>query len=219
MKKILVASLILAGACASEPPVLPREISTPTAAGQAGLSLLVRFLTGTFETVPQKAGVGDSTPIKLRQARFWADRPGEYWMYAEYSRPGEVERPFLQRIYRFTESNGVISAAIYRLPGNPASFVGEWRKDKPFASYSPRELKEREGCRIDFVQQMDILFNGGRNGGTCRSDEPGVDHEHAEFYVSSSSLRTWEPGQDASGTQVSGLPGPSDFRKILQFPQ
>ncbi|MGZ5034054.1 MAG: chromophore lyase CpcT/CpeT [Usitatibacter sp.] len=219
MKKILVASLILAGACASEPRVLPREISTPTVAGQAYLSLLVRFLTGTFETVRQEASVGDSTPVKLRQGRFWVDRPGEYWMYAEYSRPGEDQRPFVQRIYGFTESNGVITAAVYRLPGDPASFVGEWRKDKPFAGFLPRDLKEREGCRIDFVNQMEVVFNGGRKGTSCHSDRPGVDHEHAEFYVSSSSIRTWEPGLDASGKQVAGLPGASDFRKILQFPQ
>jgi CpeT/CpcT family (DUF1001) len=217
MNKSFIAALILVGACAIEPQ--RREISAPTPAGQAGLSLLVLFLTGTFETVPQQAGVGDSTPIKVRQARFWADRTGEYWMYSEYSRPGEGERPFIQRIYRLTESNGVITAAIYRLPGNPASFVGEWRKDKPFANFAPRDLKERDGCRIDFLQQYDVLFNGGRKSTTCRSDQPGVDHEHAEFYVSSATLRTWEPGMDASGKQVAGLSLPSDFRRILQFPQ
>jgi hypothetical protein len=219
MKKILVAFLLLAGACAGDPPTQPRDVSAPTPAGQAYMSLLVRFLTGTFETVPQQAGAGDSTPVKLRQGRFWVERPGEYWMYAEYSRAGQDDRPFIQRIYRFTESGGVITAAIYRLPGDPASFAGEWRKEKPFASYSPRDLKEREGCRIEFVNQMEVIFNGGRMSRTCRSSQPGVDHEHAEFYVTSSSLRTWEPGRDQAGKQVGGLTGPSDFRKILQFPQ
>src|SRR6266545_3864875 len=105
MKKILVAFLMFTGACVSQAPTSSREISAPTPAGQAGMSLLVRFLTGTFETVPQQAGMGDSTPIKLRQAPIWPDRTGEYWMYAEYSRAGDDARPFVQRIYRFTESN------------------------------------------------------------------------------------------------------------------
>jgi CpeT/CpcT family (DUF1001) len=219
MKKVLIAFLLLlVGACASNPPAQPREVSAPTEEGQAYMSLLVRYLTGTFETVPQQATVGDSTVIKLREGRIWTDRPGEYWMYAEYSRPGEDQRPFVQRIYGFTEANGVITARVYRLPGDPAKFVGEWRKDKPFAGYSPRDLKEREGCRIDFVSQM-VVFNGGRKSGTCRSELPVAGFEHAEFYVSSSSVRTWEPVRDAAGKQVAGLTGPSDFRKILQIPQ
>lgn len=219
MKKLIVAILLFAGACASAPPTSPREDPSPVPAGQGYMYLLVRFMTGTFESVPQPATVGVSTPEMIREAPFWKDAKGELWMYAEYVHPGEEQRPYRQRIYRFTESNGVINAAIFELPGDPARFVGEWRKEVPFARYKPADLKERVGCEITFIPQMEVLFNGGRRGEGCHGDFPGAHHEHAEFYISSSNLRTWEFGRDASGKQVAGPSGPSEFRKILQSPR
>jgi CpeT protein len=218
MKKSIAALLMFAGACASAPPAPPAEIQSPTPAGQAYMSLLVRYLTGTFETMPQPAQMGDSTPLKLRQAPFWKDRKGEFWMYAEYARSEDDQHPYRQRIYRFTESGGRITAAIFGLPGDPAPFVGEWRKEAPFAAFDPSSLREREGCRVVFFSQMEIVFSGGRDSQTCHGEFPEADHEHAEFYVTSSSIRTLEDGRDAAGKHVSGPVGSSEFRKILQFP-
>lgn len=183
------------------------------------MSLLVRFLTGTFEAIAQDERLGASSSDKLRQAPFWKDSTGEFWMYAEYAHAGEEERPFRQRIYRFTESQGLITATIFELPGKPAVFVGEWRKEAPFAGFKPSQLRERPGCAIVFQPQMEVLFNGGRKGEACRGEFPGAHHEHAEFYVSSSSIRTYEDGRDAAGKHLSGPDGPSEFRKLLQFPR
>jgi CpeT protein len=218
MKKLALAILLFAGACAGVPPTAPSSNSSPTPVGPSYMPLLVRFMTGTFETVPQGTTLGVSTPETIRQAPFWKDAKGELWMYAEYVRGGE-ERPYRQRIYRFTESAGLINAAIFDLPGDPARFVGEWRKEAPFAGFKPADLKERVGCDVTFIPQMEVLFNGGRRGEGCHDEFPDAHHVHAEFYISSSSLRTWEYGRDAAGKQVAGPAGPSEFRKILQFPR
>jgi CpeT protein len=221
MKTSLLLALFLAVACASAPPTAIREADAPTPEGQAGLSLLIRFLTGTFETIAQEAGLGVSTPERLRLAPFWEGRrsQGEYWAYAEYARPGEDAKPFRQRIYRFTEAGGVITAAIFELPGDAARFVGEWRQEKPFARFSPGDLKERRGCAIRYLQQMEVLFNGGTAGTACRSELPGAHHHHAEFYVTSSTLRTIEDERDPSGGRVAGPSGPSEFRKTSPVPK
>ena len=187
--------------------------------GSGYMSLLVRFMTGTFETVPQEAGAGVSTGETLRQVPFWTSAKDELWMYAEYVRQGEGVRPYRQRIYRFTESGGLISAAIFDPPGDPARSMGVWRKEAPFARFTPADLKPRPGCEVTFRPQMEVLFNGGRAGEGCHADFPGTHHDHAEFYVSSSSIRTWEYGRDASGKQVAGPGGPSEFRKMLQIPR
>jgi hypothetical protein len=216
MKKYIAAFLVFAGGCAGVAPTPPREISSPTPAGQAYMSLLVRYLTGTFETVHPGA---QFTPTdKLRHAPFWKDRQGEFWVYAEYARSGDDARPYRQRIYRFTESEGRITASIFTLPVDPASFVGEWRKEAPFAGKGPGDLQERVGCEVVFISQMEIVFSGGRGPRTCHGEFAGADYDHAEFYVTSSSLRTWEDGRDSAGKHVSGPAGPSEFRKILQSP-
>jgi CpeT protein len=205
-------------ACSAPAPVAMPEDSHPTPAGQGYLSLLVRFMTGTFETISQESRLGISTPQKLRGVPIWKDQSGAAWMYVEYAQAGQEEAPFRQRIYRFTESDGLITAAVFELPGDPRRFVGEWRKAAPFAGFTPADLRERPGCRIEFIPQMDVLFNGGRKGDACHGEFPGAHHDHAEFYLSSSTLRTHEDGRDSAGKHVSGPAGPSEFRKVLQMP-
>jgi hypothetical protein len=218
MHKFFLSLLLLATACATEAPVAPQEIPSPTPAGQAYMSLLVRFLTGTFESVADDDGTAPARREKLRQTPFWKDAKGEFWLYAEFADTNDEARPYRQRIYRFTESKGLITAAIFEVPGKPADFAGEWRKPAPFASFKPSDLRERRGCAVVFIQQMEMIFNGGRAGEDCRGEFPGAHHEHAEFYVTSSSIRTLENGRDAAGKRAAGPPRSSEFRKILQIP-
>ena len=228
MKNFAAALLCFACACtapspaptAMSPALDAREVSRPTPQGQAAMSLLVRFLTGTWETIPQPENMGASTPQKLWHAPFWLDRVdhGERWVYAEYALPGAEDRPFRQRIYRFTESDGVITAAVFELPGPATRFVREWAKPQPFAAFKPADLEEQRGCRIRYLQQMDVIFNGGTAETTCPSGDPGAHHQRMEFFLTSSTLRTFESPRDAADKVLGRPSGPSEFRKILQIP-
>ena len=220
MTRFVLAIALFAGACAAPAPQPAPEAPQPMTPGRASMSLMVRFLTGTFETIAQEPGLGDSTPQTLRAAPFWPERraAGEYWLYAEYALRGAEAAPFRQRIYRFTENNGVITGQLFDLPGEPARFAGEWRKPAPFASFGPADLRERAGCRVRFLAQMDVIFNGGSEGTSCPSQYAGAHHDHLEFFLTSSTLRTLEVGRDPAGRNDAGPSGPSEFRKILQTP-
>src|SRR5947208_1448852 len=110
MKTILAIAAFLVASCAATPPPL---LVTP--AGQRDLIVLGSFLSGTFETIAQPAGEGDSTPVTMRNAVVWPDSRGELWMYSEYQRAGEAQ-PFRQRVYRFREAKASITGEVFELP-------------------------------------------------------------------------------------------------------
>ena len=178
------------------------------------IGLLMSYLEGTWETIPQPAGQGDSTPMRLRFARLWPERSGEYWLYAEYVKPEDDRQATRQRIFRFQSEGARIFASLYRVPGTPAAAVGEWRKARPFGDVNPASLREIPGCRTHWVKQMESLFAAGTEGTSCQGDRPEVVNEHSEFYLASSTIRGWVSGLDASGKQVEGPSGPSEFGKI-----
>ncbi len=219
---LLLLALVL-GACATPPAekVVPIPAVDPLAAtlAQRDIELLVTYLEGTWETIPQPAGQGDSTPIRLRFSRLWPERAGEYWMYAEYVKPEDDRQALRQRIFRFQREGARIFAGLYRVPGDPAASVGEWRKDRPFAGVNPPSLEEIAGCRTVWVKQMESLFAAGTEGKRCPGDRPQTIDEHSDFYLASSSIRSWVRGLDASGKQVEGPSGPSEFRKIAAKPR
>jgi hypothetical protein len=218
----LVLALLLA-ACAAPPAEKPARAPDvdPLAAhlAQRDLELLMTFLEGTWETIPQAAGQGDSTPMRLRIARLWPERAGEYWVYAEYVNAGDDRQAIRQRIFRFQREGTRIMGDLYRVPGDPAAALGEWRKEKAFAGVNPASLKPIPGCRTTWLKQMETLFAGGTEGKACPGSRPEAVDEHSDFYVASSSIRTWIRGMDASGKQVEGPTGPSEFRKTALKPR
>ncbi len=215
---------LLLGACAattSPEKAAPGPAVDPLAAtlAQRDVELLTTYLEGTWETVPQPAEYGDSTPMRLRIARLWLERSGEYWLYAEYVAPDNEARVLRQRIFRFRREGARVEGMLYALPGDPAHYLGEWRKDRPFAGVNPASLKEIPGCRTLWVRQLESLFAAGGVGAACRGDRPEVVNEHSDFYLASSSTCTWIQGLDASGKRVEGPSGPSEFRKIAVKPR
>jgi hypothetical protein len=161
MKNALAATLLLIlSACAAAPPP---EVFNPTPLGQRELALIMSFMSGTYDSIAQDKGPGPGT--RMRIAPFWKEREkqGEYWLYVEHTKVESDAKPFRQRIYRFTESSAAFTGAVYKLPGPPERFVGEWRKAAPFAEYRPAQLREYEGCRLK-VGQMTMLFLGAHRG-------------------------------------------------------
>ena len=218
----VIAALFLA-ACAApavtQKPAAPAVDPLAATLAQRDIELLMVYLEGTWETIPQPEGQGDSTPMRLRFARLWPERTGEYWLYAEYVKSEDDRQAIRQRIFRFQRDDARIFGSLYRLPGDPAAYVGEWRKVRPFAGVNPAGLKEIEGCRTAWVKQMESLFAAGTEGNRCPGDRPEAVDEHSDFYLASSSIRTWVRGLDASGKRVEGPSGPSEFRKTAEKPR
>jgi hypothetical protein len=220
MKTVAICLVLFAVACAPTPARVPSETqgSPPTEMELQELALAMSFLPGTFETFASPTVESDPTPVRIRHARFWSERPNEGWIYAEYARQDDDAHPFQQRIYRLRPVSGLsgVQVAVYELPGEPARYVHEWQKAQPFSGVSPDKLRERVGCGFHLGRQMDMILGGGTPGTSCRGVVPGVHHEHWEFQFTSSSLRTWETGLDASGRQVSGPPAPWETRRMAR---
>jgi hypothetical protein len=209
-------ALLALAACAAPAP--PPEAAHPTPAGQRSLAVIMSFMPGTFDSIAQDKGPGKGT--RMRIAPFWTEREkaGEFWFYVEHARIAEDPKPFSQRIYRFTESNGRFSGDIFALPGDPAQFAGEWRKPKPFDAYKPEQLRELEGCRMN-IGQMTMMFWGRTVGKKCRVDDPAVAHEFTEMFVSSAGMKEGSQGFDPAGRQITGEAGVWDFRRMSREPR
>lgn len=218
---LFLASLLTACAAAPVQKSAAMADVDPLAAtlAQRDLELLMTYLEGTWETIAQPAGQGDSTPMRLRMARLWPEKAGEYWIYAEYVKADDDRQALRQRIFGFKREGTRIVGRLYRVPGSAAAALGEWRKDRPFAGVDSASLREMPGCQTFWVKQMESLFAAGTEGKSCRGDRPEVVDEHSDFYLASSSMRTWIQGLDASGKQAEGPTGPSEFRKIAQKPR
>ena len=233
----LMLALAAAGCAATQPPATVPATAAPQATAataqaapeplpyaqtERDLALAMNFLTGRWETFAQSRVAGtDFTPVTIRHAPIWVDRPGDRWIYAEYVHPGDEAHPFRQRIYRLSQGRvGTVSVKSYALPGDPATFAGEWNKDRPFARVKAEDLRELTGCEFVLERQMEMVLGGGVAGKTCHGDGIArADHEHWEFQVTSSSMRVWEAGMDASGKYAAGPSGAWEFRKMSRIPR
>jgi hypothetical protein len=217
-----LAAMLALGALASCAPLAPPDPFPPekrTPSGARGLEFFASLMVGTFESIEQRPGAGDSSRVRLRQARLWPERKGEVWIYAEYERVGVEGRPYRQRIYRLGEAGDQFLAITYRIPGNAASRAGAWRDARPLHDVDPARLEERVGCRI-LWSMLYVTFRGGTQGTACPADDPAAKYERSEFSLSSTALRTWDRGFDANGTQVSGsTEGPLEMRRVSEVPR
>lgn len=219
-KLLLSAAALLLAACASAPAPDPFPPERRTPAVQRQLELMSSFITGTFETIAQAKGEGDLTPVKLRIARLWPERPGEFWYYLEHAKAGSEDQPYLQRIVRMGEAGGEMLEVEYRLPVDGKQLAGEWRKPRPLEGIDPASLREIPGCRARLDTQQLTLFAGGTIGKDCRAHVPDGAYEVSDFYLTSSSLRAWDRGYDAAGKVVWGsAAGPLEFRRMATVPR
>ena len=186
LARLLVPAFLLLS-CATLPE------PTPTAKGRVDLEALFSFLTGTWDAKPGEP------PVRLRVVEFWKGGTAG-WLYLEWVRPGDEARPWRQLVFRFAErSEGRFTTTVHRLPGEPARFAGEWRKDQPFAQLRPADLEEIPGCRMEAYRAMIAHFVAVTEGNRCPGDLPGAPHMRFEFSIASSDLDLLEQPRDAAG--------------------
>ena len=219
LKSLCAAAVLLVAGCAAvNPDPFPPEDRTPEI--QRHLELLTSFYPGTYDTIEQPKGEGDNDPVKLRIARVWPDRKGEYWYYEEYAKTSSLDKPYLQRLVRAGEQKGQMMTAEYELP-EPAKVAGGWRNPAvAFAGINPATLQEYPGCRQLMSMQHMTLFNGGTIGTECHAHVPPGAHLISDFFLSSSSRRLWDRGYDKAGNVVWGsASGALETRRMSQVPQ
>jgi hypothetical protein len=219
---LFVAALALAGCAAvAEPVAQPapakvadaQSVPKPTAGDIRMLAVMTSYLPGTYESIAQDKGPG--VGVRMRIAPFWTERSkdGEFWFYVEQSRVGEDDKPFQQRIYRFTGARHRFRADVFGLPGEPARFVNEWRKPKPFDAVGPGDLRAFPACAMP-IGTMTAMFWAHTQGVDCRAENPTVAYERTDLFASSVGMKLGTFGFDPAGRQIAGEAGPWDFRRF-----
>jgi hypothetical protein len=228
MKRLAPAILLAAAAAcaAAQPPAVTESTAAPEPRarkprvererpkpGARELEVAVAFLPGTYESIDQEKGPGAGT--RMRIAPMWPELApkGEHWFYVEHARVDDDAKPFRQRLYRFTHEGLKFFADVFELPGEPKRFVGEWKKQKPFAEYSPKDVREYEGCRLAIGHMLSMWW-ARTEGKACRAETPGAAHEASEMLVSTAGMKNGEQAYGPEGRLIAGHPGVWDFRRV-----
>ena len=232
MKRFASAVLLsVAATCVfAQPPTAPEPAQKPESRprkpraerplpGARELAVAMSYLPGTYESIEQEKG-GPGPGTRMRIAPMWVERTrdGEYWFYVEHTKIETDDKPFRQRIYRFTNDNRKFAADVFALPGDAKAFVGEWKKEKPFEKFSAGDLREYEGCRLAIGHMMTMWW-ARTEGKTCRAETPGAGHEFSEMFVSTAGMKNGHQAYDPDGRLIAGEPGVWDFRRVAPVRQ
>lgn len=214
--KNLIASLALvvaSTAAGAAPPAPASPVGIPTRAGQNDLTVLASFLTGNWDPKPGEP------PVRLRVAEFWKGSPVR-WFYLEWVSMADEAKPTRQLVLRAAENGEEkMAATVHRLPGDPARFAGEWRKDEPFASIKPADLREVDGCRLAVKRMMTAHFTAVTEGKRCPGDLPQGPFMRFEFSLASSELALLEQPRDADGNVPKSRLKPFQFGRMSRAPK
>ncbi|MBN2057059.1 chromophore lyase CpcT/CpeT [bacterium] len=212
MKVITIVSLVSVMAATACLPCRRGPATPPPA------DLMVDFtawITGAFSSHAQARDNEDYFDILLRMGRIWPARDDAFWLYVEQAVAQVESRPYRQRIYRIRQLGAeYIEVRIFTFP-DPLSFVGEWRKEEPFAGLLPELLEEREGCTVLLVRKDESTFAGSTVDGMCTSDLNDAVYATTEVILTADRMLSWDRGYNAEGSQVWGPEaGPYIFNKL-----
>ncbi len=192
-----------------------KPIDTADREREAQLSLLVDWMSGSFDSKAQAAADPENyLDIRLEMRPIWPDRKDGRWLYVEQAAASALERPYRQRVYRVSAgADRTFRSEVYELPGDPLKFAGAWKDASKLAGLTPEQLTLKEGCAIILRNEGDA-FVGSTQGTGCVSTRSGATHATSEVKISETEMRTWDRGFDAAGKQVWGAEkGPYIFSK------
>jgi hypothetical protein len=175
-------------------------------AAPSDLDRLASYMTGSFSSAAQAAADPEHfREVSLHMTPIWTTRPDGPWLYVEQAMATTLDKPYRQRVYRLSAGAepGTLVSAVFELPGDPLAFAGAWREPARLDGLAPDNLIPREGCSIILRARGDT-FVGSTQGHACASTLRGAAYATSEVTITSTMLRSWDRGFDASGTQVWG---------------
>ncbi|MFB3429572.1 MAG: chromophore lyase CpcT/CpeT [Phycisphaerales bacterium] len=182
--------------------------TVPSSVADPMLTDLVDRMTGSFSSAAQAERDDEYFDIRLEMVEIWPGRDDDAsWLYVEQATAASLERPYRQRVYRVSRSDGnEFVSAVYELPGDPLAFAGWHEAPGRFdEALEPEFLTERTGCAVylSFDAEGDA-FVGSTRDGTCASSLRGADYVVSEVTVHPDRLLTWDRGFNSAGEQVWG---------------
>lgn len=202
---------------------------TSRATADSTLSVLARWMHGSFSSAEQAKVDPEFREIVLHMTPIWTEdsgRTGDRWLYVEQAAAGSLDKPYRQRIYRLRAYQSgahapcVFVSDVYTLPGDPLAFAGAWQDPAKLAGLQPGQLTFKDGCSLVLREPRlgdtaaERCFIGSTLGRGCPSDLRGAAYATSEARIFADRLETWDQGFDASGKQVWGaVKGPYVFRR------
>lgn len=154
---ILSASLVVG--CAGK-----RELTEIQIAAREFVRI-INWFDGSFAT-----GQGEDAVV-LHHTKIWPSRGDGTWFYAEESLAGEPDAPTRQQIYRFwIRFDKQTEIKVFDLP-DAARYAGAHADPSLLEGLTPKDLIEREGCEVEFVEIEGDHAAGTAANGACFIDQ------------------------------------------------
>ena len=168
---------------------------------------LLSWFRGEFSNAEQAGYDPRFANATLRLTEIWPGGAGVRWVYAEQSLAGRPERPFRQRIYRFSAGpQGRILMSELTMP-RASDFVGAWRDPALLAGLTPSQLSLRGGCDIWLHRQPSGDYQGRSDIGLCPTDFGGAATLVQYVWIGKDRIRLLDRAYDEEGHPRWGSPG------------
>ena len=176
-------------------------------ATQGRLEPLLSWFSGEFSSQEQATFDARFTSAELRLVEIWPGEGPFRWVYAEQFLTERAQRPFRQRIYRFSPlPDGRILMAELTMP-RATDFAGAWRRPELLDSLTPQQLSLREGCEIWLTRQPGGEYKGQTRVGHCATDFGGATTLVQYLWIGPHSVRLLDRAYDTEAHQRWGSPG------------
>ncbi|WP_290436471.1 chromophore lyase CpcT/CpeT [Aeromonas caviae] len=176
-------------------------------ATQGRLEPLLSWFSGEFSGQEQATFDARFTIAELRLVEIWPGEGPFRWVYAEQFLTERAQRPFRQRIYRFSSlPDGRILMAELTMP-RATDFAGAWRRPELLDSLTPQQLSLREGCEIWLTRQPGGEYKGQTRVGHCATDFGGATTLVQYLWIGPDSVRLLDRAYDNGAHQRWGSPG------------
>ncbi|GGI82784.1 chromophore lyase CpcT/CpeT [Shewanella gelidii] len=178
-----------------------QEPATPL---QSKKALLVQWMQGHFNSEQQSIDDKDFFNIHLNMKQIWPQYR-DSWLYVEQAAASHLYKPYRQRVYRVTAlSETKFASKVYTFD-NPLSFAGAYKKEAPFASLTPKDLTEKQGCTVFLTwDEASQSFSGSTDKKSCLSQLRGATYATSEVTVTADKIVSWDRGWNGDDQQVWG---------------
>jgi len=168
------------------------------------LNKVVELMSGTFSSRDQAASDSLFYDINLVMFPIWEKDKEAKWLYVEQAVTQNLMKPYRQRVYRISKTEGgAIESRVYELQ-TPADYIHGWEKPEMFDGIDSSSLKLREGCAVFLSASAGGCYAGSTNDKDCSSTLRGASYATSIVSVCADEIVSWDQGWDSSDSQVWG---------------
>lgn len=165
---------------------------------------LREWMSGSFASAEQAQSDTSYFDIRLEMIPIWTGRTDGCWLYVEQAAADMLDKPYHQRVYRWSRANDTtIQSEVFMLQ-EPLRFAGAWKDPQELNRLTPDSLPKKDGCAILLRAARDTAFVGTTVGQNGPSDLRGATYATSEVVITATYLFSWDRGFGSTGAQVWG---------------